>query len=68
MPVLVQLQQLRYFEFYVTPGFTDAGLQQLTQLTGLDLGHLYVSGCGLTDAICKQGAALELKLDCDKVS
>jgi hypothetical protein len=65
MPVLVQLQQLRYIAFHDTPGFTDAGLQQLT---GLDLGRLLVCGCGLSDAICKQGDALELKRDPEKVS
>jgi hypothetical protein len=65
VPVLTQLTQLEYLGFHMTPGFTDAGLQQLTVL---DLGRLYVYGCGLTDAICEKYDALELTWDSAKVS
>ena len=64
MPVLVQLTQLDYLCVERSPGFTDAGLQQLT---GLDLDRLYVYGCALTDAVCVDDS-VHLTWDEDKVS
>jgi hypothetical protein len=64
VPVLVQLQQLHYLGLHGTPGFTDTGLQQLTDL---DLGRLYVDGCGLTDALCEKNAAVDVTWDSEKV-
>lgn len=54
--VLVQLTQLESLRWGSSPGFTDAGLEQLTRL---DLESLYVEGCGLSPGITTGSLYLE---------
>jgi hypothetical protein len=44
-----QLTQVQNLCWHRSPRFTDAGLEQLVEMRRLD--HLYVDGCGLSDAI-----------------
>ena len=64
VPVLVQVTQLKDLRMHNSQGFTDAGLQQLTDM---DLMGLDVYGCALSDTICVHGA-VELQWDSYKVS
>jgi hypothetical protein len=64
-PVLAQLTQLDYLCLSYTPGFTDAGLEQFTDL---NLGRLYVYNSGLSDAVSQgEGGMIDLKWTPDKV-
>ena len=64
-PVLGQLTQLEDLCLSYTPGFTDAGLEQLT---GLDLGRLYVYESGLSEAISQEeGGLIDLERNIAKV-
>jgi hypothetical protein len=64
-PVLAQLAQLDYLCLSYTPGFTDAGLEQFTDL---NLGRLYVYDSGLSDAVSQgEGGMIDLKWTPGKV-
>jgi hypothetical protein len=64
-PVLAQLTQLKELYLSYSPGFTDAGLEQLTNL---DLAHLSLYGTGLSEAMGQRGyGRLDLKCDSVKV-
>jgi hypothetical protein len=49
---LVQLTHLNYLCLDASPGFTDIGLELLSDL---DLGQLFFFNCGLSDAISDEG-------------
>lgn len=58
MSVIMQLTQLEVLCVHDSPGFTDAGLEQLT---GLDLWRLFVYNSALSDAISQHGNGLLLE-------
>jgi hypothetical protein len=63
-PVLAQLTQLKHLHLSFSPGFTDAGLEQLTNL---DLEHLSLYGTGPSEAVGRGYGRLDLKCDSVKV-
>jgi hypothetical protein len=65
VPVLVQLTQLKDLALVFVPEFTDAGLEQLTQL---QLTTLCVHNCGLSEQICPEDSALQIECDAELVS
>jgi hypothetical protein len=63
VPLVVQLTQLKLLSWSWSRGFTDAGLEQLT---ALDLTHLDVHICGLSEELAPLGT-MELRPSTEQV-
>jgi hypothetical protein len=65
-PLLAQLTQLRELSWTHSPGFTEAGLEQLV---GMDLDELHVRKCGIFQGVprARQARTIYLEFDPDLV-